>query len=685
MLVDPEIMENSSILSIGTFNYLNVPINHDPLQFTDLSATHLKQYSLMYDSLVIYNPLTREIEPSLAKQWVVSNDSKYWLFTLRDDVLFHDGTKFNASAVKFTFDRLVNPDNPAYFPKDPKDIPLVSVSIKSEFEIIFRFFEPYAPFINDEAVIFFIPSPQSFNGSVLTNPIGTGPYSLDLGLSNGTFQYLTRFNDHFKGLPPFEYVHFHYFDSYPDLLDAIVNQEVNYIPAFYYNVDDYLPDSYWNLTTLNRSHTTGFGWYNHEPHSLTSDLNVRLAINHAINQQPMINLREGYATAAKSIIPVSSPFYKVDIPGYPYDMMKANTLLEEVGYSIGTSGYRFDLKILLIAGFEIDTDYLKSDLHAVGINPVFTIVPSLWEFGLAWATGEYNIAILGGSFVFNPQMEYDHFHTLGSRNLGNYSNSKVDELVVLSEQTPVVQEREYYLHRMQELIQQDAPYLPLITRDVFYARSTDIVPFVDSINERFTFTYFLPPSSALIDFSIENSSSIKEDNKIKYMHDVEISNLSIYFPFTDAVVTTKEKQALNIDMAMTHQLRSFLPGENEIGKFYQVSTNNSKISYYFRIYYDQNEIAEISVNKLGLFQYNFDSESWEELKIIASNHILHYVQVELQGGFKLLRLGELLAELTYRLLPIISIFSGVLIVIITTTLTQNLKTASEIKRRTGLK
>ncbi|MHA1946124.1 MAG: hypothetical protein ACW97W_08475, partial [Candidatus Hodarchaeales archaeon] len=65
--------------------------------------------------------------------------------------------------------------------------------------------------------------------------------------------------------------------------------------------------------------------------------------------------------------------------------------------------------------------------------------------------------------------------------------------------------------------------------------------------------------------------------------------------------------------------------------------------------------------------------------------ILHYVQVELQGGFKLLRLGELLAELTYRLLPIISIFSGVLIVIITTTLTQNLKTASEIKRRTGLK
>ena len=45
---------------------------------------------------------TNEIVENLAKQWLVTNDSKVWTFTLRNDVFFHDGSKLDSNIVKFS-------------------------------------------------------------------------------------------------------------------------------------------------------------------------------------------------------------------------------------------------------------------------------------------------------------------------------------------------------------------------------------------------------------------------------------------------------------------------------------------------------------------------------------------------------------------------------------------------------
>src|SRR3972149_4040939 len=50
---------------------------------------------------------TVEIGPVLATKWAVSDDGRTWTFTLRRGVVFHDGTPFNAAAVKQNFDRIV--------------------------------------------------------------------------------------------------------------------------------------------------------------------------------------------------------------------------------------------------------------------------------------------------------------------------------------------------------------------------------------------------------------------------------------------------------------------------------------------------------------------------------------------------------------------------------------------------
>ncbi len=63
----------------------------------------------VFDTLVKQNPLG-SFHPALATSWSVNDDATEYVFELRDDVTFHDGTPLNAEAVKYTFDRIVHPD-----------------------------------------------------------------------------------------------------------------------------------------------------------------------------------------------------------------------------------------------------------------------------------------------------------------------------------------------------------------------------------------------------------------------------------------------------------------------------------------------------------------------------------------------------------------------------------------------
>ena len=56
------------------------------------------------------------MEPGLAESWTVSPDGKTYTFNLRKGVKFHDGTDFNAEAVKFNFDRVLDPNHPTTTP-----------------------------------------------------------------------------------------------------------------------------------------------------------------------------------------------------------------------------------------------------------------------------------------------------------------------------------------------------------------------------------------------------------------------------------------------------------------------------------------------------------------------------------------------------------------------------------------
>src|SRR5499433_2195115 len=61
------------------------------------------------DTLVVIDPKDGSVKPGLAEKWDVSSDGKTYTFYLRKNVKFHDGTPFDAAAMKFTFDRIQTP------------------------------------------------------------------------------------------------------------------------------------------------------------------------------------------------------------------------------------------------------------------------------------------------------------------------------------------------------------------------------------------------------------------------------------------------------------------------------------------------------------------------------------------------------------------------------------------------
>jgi peptide/nickel transport system substrate-binding protein len=107
---------------------------------------------------LVWEPSAGNFVPGLAESWSVSTDGKEYTFKLRKDVKFHDGTPLNAQAVKFTFDRIVNPDTKsqtAFSLIGPYD----SSEVVDDYTVKVKFKQPYAPFLDSISMPYL--SPQS--------------------------------------------------------------------------------------------------------------------------------------------------------------------------------------------------------------------------------------------------------------------------------------------------------------------------------------------------------------------------------------------------------------------------------------------------------------------------------------------------------------------------------------------
>jgi len=87
------------------------PVNLDPAQVTDINSNRVGRR--IVEMLVTFPDESTQIVPGLAESWTISRDGLRYTFKLRRGITFHDGTPFNAEAVKFSIERQIDPEHPA--------------------------------------------------------------------------------------------------------------------------------------------------------------------------------------------------------------------------------------------------------------------------------------------------------------------------------------------------------------------------------------------------------------------------------------------------------------------------------------------------------------------------------------------------------------------------------------------
>lgn len=108
----------------------------------------------IYEGLVRFKAGTTEVEPCLAESWQVSSDNMVWTFFLRKNVKFHDGTPFNAEAVRFSMERQIPPRAGNSLNYASFTFGMVErIKVVDPYTVSFILKFPYAPFLNNLAMI----------------------------------------------------------------------------------------------------------------------------------------------------------------------------------------------------------------------------------------------------------------------------------------------------------------------------------------------------------------------------------------------------------------------------------------------------------------------------------------------------------------------------------------------------
>jgi peptide/nickel transport system substrate-binding protein len=439
----------------------------------------------MFDPLVWWlpgGPGGSQFVPGLAESYTVSPDASVYTFKLRQDVTFHDGTKFDANAVKATYDHIVDPAT-----KSKSGLgalgPYKETRVLDPYTAQIVFSQPNASFLHQQAAgNFGIASPAALAKYGPTgfgsHPVGSGPFMFE-SYAPGSQLNLVK-NPAYKWGPAA-------LSAKPPLLDKLVFRIVTDDSGRYDALESgqlqvamNLPPNdiaaaeknsqYKQLTV--QSIGTPIGMPINVTKPPTDDPLVRQAILYAVDQQTLVNeVLFGVDTPAHTVLtPITPGYSQASGNLYSYDPDKANALLSKAGWAMGPGGVRtkngkkLELEIILYsdAGMELPTEFVVSELNKVGFAASTTVQP----FATAQASfnaGLHNLGAFGyygtDPYLLNIWVNSDAIAS--GFNWSHYDNPKIDAMIAQANKTAGTAARDSLYEQICVDLMQDAIYLPL--------------------------------------------------------------------------------------------------------------------------------------------------------------------------------------------------------------------------------
>lgn len=439
------------------------PVGFDPHKVPAASSARI--YALVYDTLTKLDENLNLI-PHLAEKWETSDDGKTITVTLAGGVKFHNGKDLTAEDVKYSFERILNPDTgsvaKSYFAS------LESVEVKDPATVVFHLKHPDAAFManTSSATTAIVPVGA---GDLTTETAGSGPYMLEK-YESGQYVLMRKNPNYFKPeLGKFETIKFQIMKDEAERLAAIRAGKVD--------ISSVSADS---ATLLKKSQGVEVKSYQSLEYSYLGinvkkkpfdDPRVRQAISYAVDRNQIVQtVWKGEAELTGPIAPAAKG-WAVDparYDSYTPNLEKAKALLAEAGYPNG-----FETQIDTAATYPdmIETaQVIQQQLLGIGINAKINQL----EWGNyidVWKSKDMTLMVgRNTSGVDADRSMRFFFHSEGSANVWNYANPAYDELVEKALVTVDENERRKLYEQAQiMLVTEEVPNLFLASPKNFYA------------------------------------------------------------------------------------------------------------------------------------------------------------------------------------------------------------------------
>jgi peptide/nickel transport system substrate-binding protein len=431
----------------------------------------------IFNSLIKYDEKLNHA-PELAEKWEISADQKTITFTLKDNLVWADGTPLTSEDVLFTWKLVTDPNTRTPYASDYLLVKKASTPDKNTFEVTYE--ETYAPAIDTWASLHILPKhllkDEDINNTYFSRkPTGSSYYQLDKWVSGQQVSLKSNINSS-QGLPQIEQL---ISRIIPDTSSQFLELSADNIDFMSINPIQYqrvFPARKDMLEKINLYKELGNG-YTYLGFNLKkapfNNINVRQAINYAIDKDEVIKgvllgLGEPIASPYKPGTRWNNP----NLKSYPYDPNKALKLLTKAGYKKNQEGF-FEKNGKVLA-FEILTNQNKQRemtavlvqrrLREIGIDVTIRVLEWASFINQYIRTGDFNAVVLGWSLSLDPD-QFNIWHSSqqgpGQFNFVGYENAEVDKLLEKGRKELDINKRELIYHKFSEQLLNDSPIVYL--------------------------------------------------------------------------------------------------------------------------------------------------------------------------------------------------------------------------------
>ena len=426
-------------------------------------------------TLNIFDSLLRrtaegDIVPALAKSYERDTETS-WIFHLREGVEFHNGEELTAEAVKFTVNRIFDPELKSTRATDLEWIE--SVEVLDEYTVKITANKVFALADHYFSELQIVPpeyvkevGDREFN----MNPVGTGPFEF-VRWDQGNRVVLERNEDYWAGPSEVSEVTFRFISSAASRVATLLGGDADLVadvPVTSIDQIENRANTKLGVATGSRVIFVGLDSVQETP---LENVKVRQALNYAVDKKAIIeNLLHGLAEQTVTLLTEKDLGFNPDVEPYGYDPEKARELLEEAGYPDG-----FEIEMATLSGRYINDEQVAQAiagfLGEIGVEVKLQVL----EFGAfndkLFSKQISPMFLVGwGNPVFDASYVFD-FIVRSDGLIRTIQNEEIDQLLQNGRTTTDQEKREEYYQEAVELVQEQAPCIFLYKQPVLYGMS----------------------------------------------------------------------------------------------------------------------------------------------------------------------------------------------------------------------